>query len=47
MDLNDFDFHFENKLKQFKLMKAEEIADIAYDGDIPVRNIIKRIHKKL
>ena len=28
-------------------MKAEEIADIAYDGDIPVRNIIKRIHSRL
>lgn len=45
--LNDFDYHFENKLKQFKFIKAEQIADIAFDGEIPVKNVIKRIHKKL
>ncbi len=32
MDIKEFDFHIENKIKQFKLEKAEEIADISIDG---------------
>jgi hypothetical protein len=34
-------------LKLFKQLKAEEIADISIDGEIPVRNIIKRMKNKM
>ena len=47
MDMKEFDFHIDNTIRQFKLEKAEEIADISIDGEIPVKNIIKRMKHKL
>jgi hypothetical protein len=47
MDMKEFDFHIYNTIRQFKLEKAEEIADISIDGEIPVKNIIKRMKHKL